>query len=161
MLPLLLLSALTTSYAAPVAEPLTDLVRRASGTNYNQNYIAGGANVQYSPNQSAGSYSVTWNTNADFVVGLGWQTGDSTPITYSGSFKVNSGTPGGLLSVYGWTTNPLVEYYVVENQGNGYSTGGSKKGTLTSDGSTYDVWQHQQTNQPSIQGTSTFQQYIS
>lgn len=105
MLPLLLLSALTTSYAAPVAEPLTDLVRRASGTNYNQNYIAGGANVQYTPNQSAGSYSVTWNTNADFVVGLGWQTGDATPITYSGSFKVNSGTPGGLLSVYGWTVS--------------------------------------------------------
>lgn len=58
-------------------------------------------------------------------------------------------------------TNPLVEYYVVENQGNGYNTGGTKKGTLTSDGATYDVWQHQQTNQPSIQGTSTFQQYIS
>lgn len=88
-------------------------------------------------------------------------TDPDSPITYSGSFSVTSGTPGGLLSVYGWTTNPLVEYYVVENQGHGYSPGGSQKGTLTSDGSTYQVWQHQQTNQPSIQGTSTFQQYIS
>jgi endo-1,4-beta-xylanase len=43
----------------------------------------------------------------------------------------------------------------------GISTGGSQKGTVTSDGSTYQIWQHQQTNQPSIQGTSTFQQYIS
>jgi endo-1,4-beta-xylanase len=83
------------------------------------------------------------------------------PINYSGSFSVSSGTPGGLLSVYGWTTGPLVEYYVVENQGKGYNPGGTKKGTVTSDGSAYDVWLHQQVNQPSIQGTSTFNQYIS
>ena len=159
MLHLLLSALISSTNAAPVAEPM-EISRRASGTNYNQNYIASGAGVTYTPNQSAGSYSVNWNTNGDFVVGLGWSTGDATPITYTGTFKVNSGTPGGLLSVYGWTTNPLVEYYVVENQGNGYSTGGTQKGTLTSDGSTYTVWQHQQTNQPSIQGTSTFQQYI-
>jgi endo-1,4-beta-xylanase len=43
----------------------------------------------------------------------------------------------------------------------GVSTGGSQKGSVTSDGATYQIWQHQQTNQPSIQGTSTFQQYFS
>ncbi|OQO13653.1 hypothetical protein B0A48_01882 [Cryoendolithus antarcticus] len=160
---ILALAAVARVMAAPVAEPVavTDLVKRAQSVNYNQNYIASGANVQYSPNQNAGSFSVNWNTNGDFVVGLGYQTGDSDPITYSGSFSVSSGTPGGLLSIYGWTTNPLVEYYVVENQGKGYNPGGSQKGTFTTDGSSYVVWQHQQTNQPSIQGTSTFQQYIS
>lgn len=38
---------------------------------------------------------------------------------------------------------------------------GTIKGTFTSDGGTYTVWEHQQVNQPSIQGTSTFNQYLS
>ena len=56
---------------------LSNLMRRAESINYNQDYIASGANVQYSPNQGAGSFSVTYNTNQDFVVGLGWQPGDA------------------------------------------------------------------------------------
>ncbi|KAK6435988.1 hypothetical protein LTR95_007819, partial [Oleoguttula sp. CCFEE 5521] len=72
----LALGAVAGVLAAPVAEPVpvTDLVKRAQSVNYNQNYIASGANVQYSPNQNAGSFSVNWNTNGDFVVGLGYQT---------------------------------------------------------------------------------------
>lgn len=80
------------------------------------------------------------------------------PITHTGSFQVNSGL--GSLGVYGWTTNPLVEYYIME-QNVGISTGGTNMGTVTSDGATYTIWKHQQVNQPSIQGTSTFWQYIS
>lgn len=80
------------------------------------------------------------------------------PITHSGSFSVNSGL--GSLSVYGWTTNPLVEYYVMECN-IGISTGGSQKGTVTSDGATYTIWENQRVNEPSIEGTSTFNQYIS
>jgi endo-1,4-beta-xylanase len=56
---------------------LSNIARRAEAINFNQDYIASGANVQYSPNEGAGSFSVTYNTNQDFVVGLGWQPGDS------------------------------------------------------------------------------------
>lgn len=80
-----------------------------------------------------------------------------SPITYSGTFSA-SGV--GLLSIYGWSTNPLVEYYIMEDP-IGYPKQGTQKGTVVCDGATYDIWEHQQVNQPSIQGTSTFNQYIS
>jgi endo-1,4-beta-xylanase len=67
-----------------------------------------------------------------------------------------------LVSVYGWSKNPLVEYYITEYASDGKgSAQGSKVGTVESDGSVYDVWKHTQTNQPSIVGTATFTQYIS
>lgn len=51
-------------------------VRKRQSPNYSQDYIASGANVQFTPNGN--SFSVTFNTNQDFVVGRGWSTGDTT-----------------------------------------------------------------------------------
>jgi endo-1,4-beta-xylanase len=78
-------AAVSAAPAPPASQPASfvlrggdsALSRRAQSVNYNQDYVAGGANVQYSPNQGAGSFSISYNTNADFVVGLGWQPGDS------------------------------------------------------------------------------------
>lgn len=65
-----------------------------------------------------------------------------------------------MLSVYGWSQNPLVEYYVVEASLNPPNFG-TFKGTVYSDGSNYNIYENTRYNEPSIEGTSTFNQYIS
>ncbi|KIM99870.1 glycoside hydrolase family 11 protein [Oidiodendron maius Zn] len=128
--------------------------RRAS-TDYNQDYTTGGT-VYFAP--ASGEFYVSWDTTDDFVVGVGWNPGSTEPITHAGSFNVDSGLAS--LSVYGWTTNPLVEYYIMDDVVNIDQTG-TQKGTVYSDGATYTIWENERINEPSIEGTSTFNQYIS
>ncbi|KAF3765394.1 family 11 glycoside hydrolase [Cryphonectria parasitica EP155] len=125
--------------------------------DYNQDYTTGGS-VNFSP--ASNGYSVSFSGAGDFVVGKGWSAGTTRTITFNGSTTYNAGTV--LVSVYGWSTNPLVEYYVQEYTSDGKgSAQGTQMGTVECDGATYDIWKHQQVNQPSIQGTTTFEQYIS
>ena len=119
-------------------------------------YTAGSGSACITLN-SGNSYSTSWSNIGDFVAGVGWNPGSNHTVSFSSSLSA-SGTS--LVSLYGWSTNPLVEYYVMENYTGSPPTAGTYMGQVTSDGGTYNIYEHQQVNQPSIQGTATFEQYL-
>jgi endo-1,4-beta-xylanase len=142
------------------AKAATQICSNQTGTNsgmYYQMWSNGQGSACITLN-SASSYSTTWSGIGDFVAGVGWNPGSNRSISYTSSLNGSGGTA--LMSLYGWSTNPLVEYYVIDNWVGSPNRAGTLMGQVTSDGGTYDIIEHQQVNQPSIQGTATFNQYL-
>jgi len=107
-----------------------------------------------------GSYSAQWNNIGNWVGGKGWNPGGSKVINYNGTWSGRNANS--YLALYGWTKNPLIEYYIVESFGTyNPSSGTSRLGTVQSDGGTYDIYRTQRVNQPSIVGRATFYQFWS
>ncbi len=128
-----------------------------NGGNYFQMWSNGQGSACITLN-SGTSYSTSWKGIGDFVAGVGWNPGSNRTVNFSTNLSASGGTS--LVSLYGWSTGPLVEFYVMENYVGSPPTAGTFKGTLNSDGGTFNIYEHQQVNQPSIQGTATFEQYL-
>lgn len=109
-----------------------------------ENYLArrGLAYDQTKPHQAIGHFAAQYNC-------------DYQPSTASGN---------SYLSVYGWSVNPLIEYYIIEDWCRWIPSMDKNaifKGTFEVDGSLYDIYENTRINQPSIEGNTTFQQYFS
>lgn len=113
-----------------------------------------------------GTFRCDWSgiNNALFRIGRkfdcthGWKEYGNIRLTYGADyFPVGNS----YLCVYGWTREPLVEFYVVQSWGNWRPPGAEPLGTVTVGDSTYDIYETTRVNQPSIDGTQTFPQYWS
>jgi endo-1,4-beta-xylanase len=118
------------------------------------------------------AFKANWSNVGDYLarVGLGWnstQTYDQLGTIAADYSYTKTGSGGGFsfIGIYGWSEGTLIEYYIVDDWFGGGSPptgGGTMKGSFTVDGGKYNVYQHQQNNQPAITGgNTTFQQYFS
>ena len=119
----------------------------------------------------SGGFKATWNNSGDYLARIGLQWNETQTFEQLGTIGADlaftkTGTAGGysFIGIYGWSNNPLVEYYIVENSfGNGpalpYAT--TQRGTFDVDGATYRIYSGTKTNQPSLHGTANFQQFFS
>jgi endo-1,4-beta-xylanase len=102
---------------------------------------------------SATAFSARWNNNSDFLARIGLEFGNASK-TYDqyGTLKADlsfkkTGSAGGYsyIGIYGWTNNPCVEWYIVDDRYgtmpfNAYNA--SLKGTTPIDGADYKLFQN-------------------
>jgi endo-1,4-beta-xylanase len=157
-----------------------------SGSPYGYEMWTEGGNknklIWYGPDERGGAaFRVEWNDPNDFLGRVGYYWGNGGPYTQYGNLTADfnytrSGrsTAGNYsyIGIYGWSRNPLIEYYIVEDwfgnqwqadtspMGTG-TTQGSVMGSYTMDDATYSVHKSTRTNKPSIDGNKTFTQYFS
>jgi endo-1,4-beta-xylanase len=159
-------------------------MQRSGGTQHCSNSIgnlSGGYSYQLwsngvgsgcmTPYGQDATFKANWSGVGDFLAraGLGWnstKTYDQLGTIACDFAFTKTGSGGGFsyIGIYGWTLDPIVEYYIVDDWfGNSRPTGGgAKQGTFTVDGASYDVYTHTQVNQPSITGqNATFPQIFS
>ena len=114
-----------------------------------------------------GNFSCEWSNINNALFRRGQKFDCTKTYQELGSLSVNFGVdyqPDGnsYMCVYGWTREPLIEYYIVESWGSWRPPGAPFAiGTVTVDGATYDIYKTTRVEQPSIDGTQTFDQYWS
>jgi len=116
------------------------------------------------------AFKANWMNVGDWIARVGLSFDKTKTYDQLGTFSadfaytITGVTSGGFgnVGVYGWSVNPLHEFYIEENW-LGKAPNFTKVGTFTIDGEgTYDVMTNTQTNQPNITGTNqTFVQFWS
>ncbi|KAJ7761620.1 endo-1,4-B-xylanase B [Mycena maculata] len=166
---MILLSVIFSLWAFTVAAAFVNPtnIARSGSTNssgvlfgYYYSIIADDGDAVTVADMEDGFYTIQWTDNTGhFAVGVGYNPGSAQTI----SFSIGAGEGSSYVSVYGWTTDPLIEYRIVEQIYGGVdpSIGLTWKGNLTSDGSVYDVYEAKIVDAPSIVGVANFTQYWS
>jgi len=153
--------------SAPATEPVMLITENRLGTldGYDYELWKDYGNTEMHLNE-AGAFTCEWSdiNNALFRIGRKfdctrtWDEIGTITVDYGAEyFPVGNS----YLCIYGWTRDPLVEYYVVQSWGNWRPPGAEAISTVQIGEATYDIYETQRVNQPSIDGTQTFPQYWS
>ena len=139
----------------------------STGYHYEIWYQGGNNSMTYYDN---GTYTAKWSGTNDFLARVGFKYNEDKTYDQVGPIDAyykwsHQGSAGGYnyIGIYGWTVDPLVEYYIVDDWFNkpGANLLGQRKGEFTVDGDTYEIYQNTRYNAPSIKGDQTFPQYFS
>lgn len=126
------------------------------------------------------TYSASWTESSDFLSRAGLRfdstkTHDQLGVISAEFAETFTEVPMAgktskiYLAVYGWTLEPLTEWYIIEDYNDfipgPVATDGSPRtnhGTITVDGGTYDIWSLSVKGKPAITGDNKdFEQYFS
>ena len=114
-----------------------------------------------------GTFSCEWSDINNCLFRKGQKYDCTQTYQELGNMKIEYGVdyqPNGnsYMCVYGWTKEPLVEYYIVETWGSWRPPGATESlGQIEADGGVYDIYKTVRIDQPSIIGNTTFDQYWS
>lgn len=143
----------------------------SSGYSYELWQAGGGSGCMTVPGIDA-NYSASWTNSADFLSRAGLAFDSTKTPTQIGTIDadfaetftevpVQGATSKIYVALYGWTIDPLMEYYVIEDYGDFIpgptSSDGSPRtnyGTLTVDDGIYDIWALPVKNRPAITGNN-------
>jgi hypothetical protein len=155
------------SLTVQTVQAATTLYNNATGTQDGYNYeLWKDYGTTSMTLNGGGAFDCSWSNIGNALFRKGKKFDCTKTYQQIGNISIDYGCdyrPNGnsYLCVYGWTRNPLVEYYIVESWGTWRPPGASSKGQITVDGGTYDVYETTRVNQPSIDGNTTFKQYWS
>ena len=116
------------------------------------------------------NYSANWTESSDFLARAGLRFDSTKTHTQLGivtadfaesytEVPVPGATSKIYVALYGWTLEPLTEYYIIDDYGDfvpgPVNSDGSPRtnyGTITADGGVYDIWAMPVKNRPAITG---------
>src|SRR5690606_3814324 len=134
-------------------------------------WYSGGSGCMTSFDTPSGAFSAQWNNPGDFLARIGFWFDATQRFDDIGAIGADlqftrQGSAGGFsfIGIYGWTLDPLVEYYIVEDSfGNGVAQpfNTQQRGNFTMDGAQYNIYTGARQNQPSIIGNANFTQVFS
>jgi acetyl esterase/lipase len=117
------------------------------------------------------AFKANWDNSGDFLARVGYYDGNASKeytdlgeiyAVYNYSKKGDGGGKYSYIGVYGWTKNPTIEYYIVDDSftpdGDGMFWDTETKGTYKVDGVEYTLKVGIRNNYPSILGNTSFKQ---
>jgi len=115
---------------------------------------------------NCGGFKCKWNKAGDAIFRTGKHFDELLTHSQIGNIEVDYGISflsrgGSYLGVYGWTIDPLVEFYIVENGLTNSFHYANRKANININEGSYEVYEFGKKKSPSIIGINDFKQYWS